>query len=155
MVGTGKSIISLVEEAMTKRIGLKFSAMIFCAAAATCLAGQALADQTHVTVTVGASGDSAAIPLPITNSPIVMSCTQTVAGNVGTGQATITRSTTDGFPVWNAYDEGGIFTQGEKSGHIVYCDFYGHVDIQVASSTSVKVHNAAGSSQTVVIMFTY
>jgi hypothetical protein len=153
MVEIGKSIISLVEQAMTKRIGSKFSAMIFCAAAATCLAGQALADQTHVTETVGAGGISASINLPITNSPIVMSCTQTVGNNVGTGQATITRSTTDGYPVWNGYDEGGV-THGYPSGHVVYCDFFGLVDIQ-AYGTQVKVHNGAGSSQTVVIMFTY
>jgi hypothetical protein len=83
-----------------------------------------------------------------------MSCTQTGAGNVGTGQATITRSTTDGYLVWTGYDVSG-FTHGFDVAHIIYCDNSMAVDIEMASPTEILVKNPTSYTNTVTIMFTY
>ena len=135
----------------------KFStgkALAIAIAASSSLCAPALADQTHVTVTVAAGASSKLIALPIANSPIVMSCTQTLGGNVGTGQATITRSATDGYPVWTGYDASG-FTHGFDVAHIIYCDNALAVDIEMASATEILVKNPTSYTNTVTIMFTY
>ena len=128
------------------------------AAALTCLAGSAFADQTHVTYSLAAHA-SEVFNIPAANTPVQLSCTQNTGGNVGEGQATIIRSTTDGLLDWVGFDYfTGAISRGFSAvpgTHIIYCDFSGRVSIEVASATSIKVVNNSSGTQTGTLMFVY
>lgn len=141
---------------MSIRSGWKTSLFLLTVASAGCAGGQAVADQTHFTLVVAAGATSPPLTLPIANSPITMSCVQTVGGNVGTGQVTIIRSIADNFPVWNGYDNTGLITFGQGQGnHVVFCDFQGTVEIRTLNATQLVIKNNSASSATVVVMFNY
>jgi hypothetical protein len=144
---------------MLKDIGSKSRALLIAATVGVGLGGPAIADQTHVDYSLAAGASSAAITVPIANSPVMMSCTQNVAGNVGEGQATIIRSATDVALDWVGFD---FFTAAISAHfstvngtHIIWCDNGGFVDIEVVDATRVKVHNATPALQSGVIMFVY
>jgi hypothetical protein len=139
---------------MSKNYASKTSLFLTAIAAAFCLSQQAFADQVHYSFQLAAGGSSPAINIPITNTPVVLSCTQTIAGNVGTGQATLVRSTTDGYLVWAGYDNAGT-THSFNSGHIIYCDFSTKVDIETSGTTGIVIKNPLGSAQAVDVMLTY
>jgi len=128
------------------------------AAALTCLAGSAFADQTHGTYSL-AAGASETFAIPAVNTPVQLSCTQNVIDNVGEGQATIIRSTTDVLLDWVGFDYfTGAISRGFSAvpgTHIIYCDFSGRVSIEVASATSIKVVNNSSGTQTGTLMFVY
>jgi hypothetical protein len=134
-------------------------AQIALAAALTCLAGSAFADQTHVSYTNLAVGATKAIALPAINTPIQLSCSQNSLADVGIGQATIIRSTAANELIWAGFDlNTGAISKGSSNTagtHIVWCDAGGGIDIEVLSATEIQVKN--GSSQTVsgVVMFVY
>jgi len=132
----------------------KTSFVLAAVAAAFCVSQQAHADQIHYSFKIAAGASSPVINMPISNSPILVSCTQTTGGNVGTGQATLVRSTTDGYLVWAGYDNSGA-THGYNTAHIVYCDFREQVDIEMGSATGILVKNPTSSAQTVELMLTY
>ena len=133
-------------------------AQIALAAALACLAGAALADQTHISYSV-AAGATKAIFLPAINTPIQVSCSQNAAQDVGVGQATIIRSTTDSGLIWVGFDVAtGAITKGYSSSagtHIVWCDYAGDVDIEVLSATEIQVKNGYSSTVSGVVMFVY
>ena len=144
---------------MSRCLGLNLSALLLAVVMGTYLSGSAFADQTHVAVTIPAGGKSALIGVPIVDHPVMMSCAQTVAGNVGEGQATIIRSTTDGLLDWSGFD---YFTNAVSHGftslngtHMIYCDFSGVVDIEVGSATQIQIGNRGSTPQSVVIMFVF
>jgi hypothetical protein len=139
---------------MPKLFGKNASTFLAALAAAVFASQQALADQVHYSFQIAAGGSSPAINIPITNTPVIVSCTQTVAGNVGTGQATLVRSTTDGYLVWAAYDNSGT-SHAFSSGHIVYCDFSTKVDIETSGTTAIVIKNPQSVAQTVDVMLTY
>jgi hypothetical protein len=128
------------------------------AAALVCLAGSAFADQTHGTYSL-AAGASETFAIPAVNTPVQLSCTQNVFDNVGEGQATIIRSTTDVLLDWVGIDYfSGAIARGFSATpgtHIIYCDFRGQVSIEVASATSIKVVNNSSGTQTGTLMFVY
>jgi hypothetical protein len=140
-----------------KPIGIR-RAQIALAAALTCLAGSALADQTHVTYTL-AAGASKVIPVPAVNTPVQMSCTQNTVGTVGEGQATVIRSTTDNLLDWVGFDYySAAITRGFSASagtHMIYCDFDGGVDIEVANASEIQVTNKSSGTQTGVVMFVF
>ena len=140
-----------------KRLTLTTRAIVMAGALTFGAGSHAFADQTHVTLALAAGASSQLISIPIANNPVIVSCVQTTGGNVGTGQATLVRSTTNSELVWNGYDISGIVTNGQGSfaTHIVFCDFLKKVDIQAASATQIKVVNATGAPQTVAVMLTY
>jgi hypothetical protein len=143
---------------MTMRWTATMRAIILAGAAAMMGVGsQAFADQIHTTVTLAAGASSSPITVPVMDSPVILTCTQTVRGNVATGQVTLTRSSTDGEYIWEGYDQTGNIKAGQSSvaPHIVYCDFGEFVDIQSASTTQIKIVNKSSAAQTVVVMMTY
>lgn len=129
------------------------------AALAMGLATSARADQTHVTVTVPANGHSTPISIPIADSPVSMTCSQKVVNNVGLGSATIIRSTTDNLLVWMGYDMVTKAVSANYSAtpgtHIVWCDYFSHVDVQVSSTTAIQLVSNNSTPLTVTIMFVY
>jgi hypothetical protein len=133
-------------------------AQIALAATLTCLAGAALADQTHVSYSL-AAGATKAIVLPAANTPIQVSCSQNNQGNVGVGQATINRSSTFDGLVWVGFDVAtGQVTVGDSATagtHIVWCDFLGEVDIEVLGATEIEVKNGSSGTASGVVMFVY
>jgi hypothetical protein len=134
-------------------------AQIALAATLTCLAGAALADQTHVSYSL-AVGATKAIVLPAANTPIQVSCSQNNQGNVGVGQATINRSSTFDGLVWASFDVAteGQVTVGDSATagtHIVWCDAYGGIDIEVLSATEIEVKNGSPATASGVVMFVY
>lgn len=143
---------------MSKRFGPGLFVVIFVVAEA-CLSGPALADQTHVAYDLAPGAKTLPIAIPISNSPVVMSCVQNVGGDVGEGQATIIRSLGDRLLDWSGYDYVTAgFTRGftaTAGAHIIWCDFSGQLDIEVASSTQVEVVNKSSETLTGVVMFTY
>jgi hypothetical protein len=150
----------MLEDAkMSKSFGFKLSALLFVVAAGGCLSGSALADQTHVNYSVAAGGKSPLIAVPISNSPVLMSCVQNVRNNVGEGQATIVQSTTDGLLDWVGFDYfKGAISRGFSAvngTHMIFCDFAGEVDIEVGSATQIQVANHSTATMTGVIMFNY
>jgi hypothetical protein len=128
------------------------------AAALTCLAGSAIADQSHVGYSL-AAGASKTIAVPAQNTPIQISCTQNTIGNVGEGEAAIIRSTTDVLLDWVGIDYAtGAVSRGFSSvagTHIIYCDFSGNVAIEVASATGILIKNNYSSTQSGEIMFVF
>lgn len=134
------------------------SVQIAFAAALACLAGSAFADQTHVPYSL-AGGASLVVSVPGVNTPVQMSCTQNTIGNVGEGQATIIRSTTDELLDWVGIDYfTGAISRGFSATagtHIIWCDFAGEVDIEVSSAGAIKIVNASSATQTGVIMFVF
>jgi hypothetical protein len=148
---------------MSRRFGSKLSALLFAVATGACLNGPALAGEQKVTFLTPAGGTSALHAIPIADSPVMMSCVQTVQGYVGEGQATIIRSTTDALLDWTGFDYATAgsstpLSRGFSSfngTHIIYCDFGGLVDIQVGNATSIQVHNSNSIEMKVVIMFIY
>lgn len=143
---------------MLKCFGSTICASLFVVAGA-CLSGQAIADETHSVYILAAGATSPSIELPIANSPVMVSCTQNAVNNVGVGQATITRSTTDLLLDWIGMDyHTGAITRGFSrlaGTHIIWCDFSGVVDIEVLDAAHIQVHNAAITQQEGLIMFVY
>jgi hypothetical protein len=128
------------------------------AAALTCFAASAFADQSHFSYTLGV-GATRIIAVPEVNTPIQLSCTQNQAGNVGVGEATIIRANADGYLHWVGIDfYEGTISRGYSStsgAHIIYCDSSSYVDIAVLSATQIQVRNNGTSTQTGVVMLVY
>lgn len=128
------------------------------AAALACLTTSAFADQSHVTYNLGV-GATKAIVLPDVNTPIQVSCTQNQAGNVGVGQATMIRASTDGYVHWVGIDfYESTISRGYSNlsgAHIIYCDASSYVDIAVLSATQIQVRNNGTGTQTGVVMLVY
>ena len=138
----------------------RFTHSLAIAALLAGVGGPAFADQSHFIVTVPAGGASGPIAVPITNSPLIISCAQNVAGNVGVGQVTMIRSTTgSGFLTWVGYDYNHGLVTGSSSAlgaqTINSCDFNGQTGLQVYDANHIKVTNISTVSQTVDIMFVY
>jgi len=131
-------------------------ARLILAAAFACIGGLAFADETHVNYSLAVGATSAPIPIPIENSPVILTCSQNGNGMfVGVGQATITSS--GGLLVSAGYDLAHGLTKGigTPGHHVIYCDNSTLVDIVVNNATSIVVKNNGTAPMSGVIMFVY
>jgi len=118
-------------------------------------AAESASKKTH-TFILPAGATSPAVNVPAENVPVLMMADQMTGGNIGEGQATILRSTTDAELDWVATDFFLGVTRSYNSSpgtHIFWTDYFGCVDVQVANATSVWVHNGCGFQQTVYLTF--
>jgi hypothetical protein len=131
------------------------------AGAMTLLSLPVLAAEKKFTYNLAAGTSSAAIKIPVADTPVSVTCSQNAVGFRGVGQATILKtSVAPNFLEWVGTD---IATTAVTSGfsasagtHIVYCDYVGKtVDMQVNDAGSIKIVNTSGSTATGVITFFY
>jgi hypothetical protein len=98
-----------------------------------------------------AVGASSAAITPVTNKPVLVMGCCTTAGNRGVGQVTLQHIPST-FIEWFGleFQSPATITQGYGSTagtHIVYIDFNHQVDIQVASTDTILVHNGNGVAE--------
>ncbi|HEY2345436.1 MAG TPA: hypothetical protein VGH80_06060 [Xanthomonadaceae bacterium] len=124
------------------------------------LSPAAWADQSHHTYTVAAGGISAPIPVPGTNTPVSVTCSNNTSGYRGVGQATILRVLPDAFLEWVGTDIAtSVISSGYTNSngtHIIYCSYVDkYVEIQVNSASQIQVKNNGSTSMTGVIDFVW
>jgi hypothetical protein len=126
---------------------------------AVAFSATAHADETQVKYTLAPGATSNPIPVPATNTPISMTCTQNNLGYRGVGQATVLRVAPASFLEWVGMDiassAAGISSgfSGASGTHIVYCDYSKTVDIQVHSATQIQIVNTNTITMSGVVTF--
>jgi hypothetical protein len=108
--------------------------------------------------TIAAGSNSKLVSIP-ENRPVHLMIAGTTLGWRGVGEATVLSPTGGAFVEWvgidyfgNAISEGWTNTSGT---HMVWADYTGQVDVQVASGHQIMVHNAAAFTETVVLSLIY
>lgn len=102
-------------------------------------------------------GQSTGPITPVSNQSVMVMGVQTTVGYRGVGSATLLHVPSS-FIEWVGLEStsGSAITQGFSGSagtHILYLDFSHQVDIQVASTDSVLIHNAASGTRTGNVTF--
>jgi len=96
-----------------------------------------------VSYNLAAGANSAAITPASNRSVLVMGCT--TSGSQGVGHVSLFHSS--GFIEWVGLESYNGSTPAITAGdsntaiHIVYIEFFHHVDIQVATTDTIRIHN--------------
>jgi len=99
-----------------------------------------------------APGANSATITPVANRPVLVMGVCTSLGVRGVGQVTLLHIPSS-FLEWTGLESpfGASITNGYSGTagtHIVYIDYSHQVDIQVASSDTIRVHNGSGALRT-------
>jgi len=108
--------------------------------------------------TINSGGTTPAITVPAVSVPIHMMVAGNTCENRVVGQATILRAPHAKLLEWVGMDMGRAVTSNYTAvagTHIIYADFAGNVDVQVASAIAIQIHNHAPNAQHVVLTFIY
>jgi hypothetical protein len=103
----------------------------------------------NIPYSLAAGANSAAIT-PVTDKPVLVMGCCTNASSEAAGQVSLITLSTGGM-VWTGLEppSGAAITSGASGVgaiHIVFIDFAHKVDIQVASSTTIRVHNGGSGT---------
>jgi hypothetical protein len=113
---------------------------------------QAQVNKLEYSYNLAAGATSAPIAIPATNVPVSITGSQNETGFRGVGQATIMRLHPTAFLNWVGMDSYTARTAGPvpygdsptAGTHIIWLDFSGTVDIQVADANHIQIHNTGG-----------
>lgn len=138
-----------------RRFGILLAATTICLLAASVVGKAAqtftVPNAAFYSYNLAAGANSSPIT-PVSNQAVLMMGSQTTAGFRGVAMATILHIPAN-FIEWTGLEStnGSAITQGWSGvagTHILYLDFSHQVDVQVAGTDTILIHNGATSART-------
>lgn len=114
------------------------------------------------TFTIASGGTTSLIPIPA-NRPIKLIAATLSVGQRGMGEASLLAPSPEGFIEWLGYSfdyyQGALaLTEGYSAAagtHMIYADYAGYIDVQVADAAHIQIHNANPAAQKVKVLLIY
>ncbi len=138
-----------------QRLGILLTGVMVCVLAASVVAKATqtltIPNAAFYTYNLAPGANSSPIT-PVPNQAVLMIGSQTTAGYRGVAMATILRIPS-GFIEWTGVESPSSAAitsgfSGSPGTHILYLDFSHLVDVQVASTDTIYIHNANSVTQT-------